>query len=131
MNTGMGYIVLGTGTLDILAGASVSAHIAIGNGGVVYVEPGATALNTVVAAGGAQRRSRQRQRHHRQSGRRSAHYYGGGAMRFPPTVAAGGFQDVFWNGTVTDTILSGSQQVLKGGTAVHTVIEDGGKRYVG
>ena len=124
--TSMGYIVLGSGTLDIVAGGNVSAQIVIGTGGVVNVEPGATALNTLIA-GGVQFDYGNASGTTVNAGGAQHVYFGGSATG--TTVAAGGYQDV-WNGTVTDTTLRGDQQVLAGGISVHTVIENGGSEYV-
>ncbi|HEV2156714.1 AIDA repeat-containing protein [Bradyrhizobium sp.] len=55
-------------------------------------------------------------------------YHGGSAAG--TIVTAGGFQDVY-HATVSGTHLSGNQQVLDGGVAANTVIENGGNSYVG
>ncbi|APG13510.1 autotransporter passenger strand-loop-strand repeat protein [Bradyrhizobium elkanii] len=55
-------------------------------------------------------------------------YHGGSATG--TIVAAGGFQDVY-HATVSGTNLSGNQQVLDGGIAANTVIENDGNSYVG
>ncbi|OSJ28874.1 hypothetical protein BSZ19_29240 [Bradyrhizobium japonicum] len=55
-------------------------------------------------------------------------YHGGSATG--TIVAAGGFQDVY-HATVSGTNLSGNQQVLDGGIAANTVIENGGNSYIG
>lgn len=55
-------------------------------------------------------------------------YHGGSAIG--TIVAAGGFQDVY-HATVSGTNLSGNQQVLDGGIAANTVIENGGNSYIG
>ncbi|QQO32159.1 AIDA repeat-containing protein [Bradyrhizobium diazoefficiens] len=55
-------------------------------------------------------------------------YHGGSATG--TIVAAGGFQDVY-HATVSGTNLSGNQQVLDGGIAENTVIENGGNSYIG
>ena len=55
-------------------------------------------------------------------------YHGGSATG--TIVAAGGFQDVY-HATVSGTNLSGNQQVLDGGVAANTVIENGGNSYIG
>ena len=124
----MGYVVLGAGTLDIVAGGNVSAQVTIGNGGVVDVEPGATVQHTDIVQGGVQFDYGTASGTTVENGGTQHVYYAGSATG--TTVAAGGYQDV-WNSTVTDTDLSGNQQVLAGGTAIHTVIENGGYEYVG
>lgn len=126
--TAMGYIVLGSGTLDIVAGGNVDGFIQIGNGGVVDIGTGATAQHTVILNGGSQYDYGNADDTYVRSGGAQHVYHGGSATG--TTVAAGGYQDV-WNGTVTDTSLSGAQQVHTGGTSVHTVIENGGSQYVG
>lgn len=63
-----------------------------------------------------------------QSGGAQNVYYGGSAIN--TTVKAGGYQDVY-QATVSGTTLSGNQQVLDGGVAQHTVIQNGGSAYVG
>lgn len=55
-------------------------------------------------------------------------YHGGSATG--TIVAAGGFQDVY-HATVSGTNLSGNQQVLDGGIAENTMIENGGNSYIG
>lgn len=55
-------------------------------------------------------------------------YHGGSATG--TIVAAGGFQDVY-HATISGTNLSGNQQVLDGGIAENTVIENGGNSYIG
>lgn len=54
-------------------------------------------------------------------------YHGGSATG--TIVAAGGFQDVY-QATISGTNLSGNQQVLDGGIAENTVIENGGNSYI-
>lgn len=72
---------------------------------------GGVSVNVTVESGGAQNV-----------------YYGGSAIN--TTVKAGGYQDVY-QATVSGTTLSGNQQVLDGGVAHHTVIQNGGSAYVG
>lgn len=142
--TSMGYIVFGSGTLDVEAGANVTGQIIVGAGGVVFVETGASASNAVVSGGtlydygnASGTTINQGGAQHVYFGNASGttvnqggaqHVFFGGSAA-DTTVQAGGYQDV-WNGTVTDTILRGDQQVLSGGTSVRTVIENGGTEFV-
>ncbi len=126
--TSMGYIVYGAGVLDIVAGGDAAGQVTIGNGGVEVVEAGASADHTEILNGGIQYDYGTASGTAVQSGGAQHVYHGGSASG--TTVAAGGYQDV-WNSTVSDTVLSGAQQVLTGGTSLHTVIENGGLQYVG
>jgi autotransporter passenger strand-loop-strand repeat protein len=125
--TSMGYIVLGTATLRVLNGGTVSGQVTVGNGGTVDVWPGATAQHVVVVNGGVEFDYGTVTGTTVESGGKQHVLFGGSATG--TTVAAGGYQDVY-RATVTDTILSGSQQVGAGATATHTTIENGGSQYV-
>lgn len=121
--TGAGTLVKTGGFQYIDAGGSASDTVI--DGGFQYVDGTATggsvgggnslgggvATGVSVKNGGAQ------------------HVYHGGSAT-GTIVAAGGFQDVY-HATVSGTNLSGNQQVLDGGIAENTVIENGGNSYIG
>ena len=117
--TDMGYIVLGSGTLDIVAGGNVSAQITVGNGGVVYVLDGATALDTLLIVGGTVFDYRHSQRFDGRPGRcparvprRQCHRHDRDGRRLPGRLPC----------DRDDSHLSGQQQVLEGGLDVHTAL---------
>ncbi|WP_441233690.1 hypothetical protein [Bradyrhizobium sp. 930_D9_N1_4] len=99
-----GATIFGT---QYLNGSSFDATI--GAGGVQYDY--GTSRGALVQSGGVQ------------------HVYQNGTAD-GANVAAGGYQDVY-QGTVTNTVLDGSQQVLADGHAEGTTINAGGRQYVG
>ncbi|OAF15866.1 hypothetical protein AYJ54_39290, partial [Bradyrhizobium centrolobii] len=127
--TAMGYVVLGSGKLDVAFGGNVSGQITVGNGGVVDVLTGGAVQHTTILNGGVQYDYGTADDTTVQSGGTQHVYFGGNATH--TTVAAGAYQDVYSNATVTNTSLSGDQQVLAGGTAIDTTVENGGYQYVG
>jgi autotransporter passenger strand-loop-strand repeat protein len=127
--TAMGYVVLGSGTLDVVTGGNVSGQITIGNGGVVDVFTGATTQHADILSGGVQYDYGTANDTTVHAGGQQHVYFGGNATG--TTVEAGGYQDVYSSSTVTNVSLNGQQQVLAGGTAIDTVIANGGYQYVG
>lgn len=127
--TSQGYVVLGDGTLDVVTGGNVSGQITIGNGGVVDVLNGAATEHTDILSGGVQYDYGTANDTTVHAGGQQHVYFGGSANG--STVEAGGYQDVYSNSTVRNVSLSGNQQVLDGGIAENTVIENGGNSYIG
>ncbi|MGX1321669.1 autotransporter passenger strand-loop-strand repeat protein [Bradyrhizobium sp. USDA 377] len=125
--TSMGFVVRGSGTLDVLAGSNVSGQITVGNGGQLTVESGATVQHANIGNGGVQLDYGSAVNTTVQAGGTQRVYFGGTATG--TTVAAGGYQGVLY-ATVTGTHLSGDQQVIHG-TATDTTIENGGRQYIG
>jgi autotransporter passenger strand-loop-strand repeat protein len=118
-------ITAGPYGLGVEAGGTVTGA-RIGSGGNVVIFANGTAINTKLFGGAFEIDQGTSIGTLVQSGA-IQHVKGGSASG--ATVAAGGYQDVI-NGTITDTVLDGSQQVLAGGTAVHTTINAGGQQDV-
>lgn len=95
------------GGTQFLSGTATGTTVGAGGNQYDY----GTANSVLVASGGSQ------------------HVYQGGTAD-GTTVAAGGYQDVYQS-TVTNTVLDGDQQVLGNGHAAGTVINAGGRQYVG
>lgn len=127
--TSMGYVVLGSGVLDVVGGGNVSGQITIGNGGVVDVLNGATTQHTDILSGGVQYDYGNASDTIVRAGGQQHVYFGGNADG--TTVEAGGYQDVYSSSTVTNVTLKGQQQVLAGGSAIDTTVTSGGYQYVG
>src|SRR5262249_11671244 len=107
--TAQGFVVLGNGSLDVGSGRHGSREITIGNGGVVNVLAGGTTQHTDILNGGTQYDYGTALDTNVESGGVQHVYFGGSATG--TTVADGAYQDVY-HGSVTDTSLSGDQQVL-------------------
>ncbi|KQT03050.1 MULTISPECIES: AIDA repeat-containing protein [unclassified Bradyrhizobium] len=126
--TSMGYVVLGSGVLDVVSGGNVSGQITIGNGGVVVLN-GGTTQHTEILNGGVQYDYGNASDTIVRAGGQQHVYFGGKADG--TTVEAGGYQDVYSSSTVTNVTLKGQQQVLAGGSAIDTTVTSGGYQYVG
>ena len=137
------HTVIENGGTEFVGDGGTANGTVINDGGFQYVDAGGTATDTVITGGyqyvggtasgtGWWRTRGGRRRIDRcddPERRRSARlHYGGSASG--TIVEAGGFQDVY-NGAVTDTDLSGNQQVQAGGVAVNTVIASGATAYIG
>ena len=129
-----GFIVKGSGTLDIVNGGTVSGLISVKSGGEVVVSSGGTELKTIIGSGG------------------TVNLLSGGSFSFAGvesggklnvagtvtsdvTVFAGGVETVSSGGVVSGqpgsgTLISGTVNVLSGGTFTFGLLSNGGKLNV-
>jgi autotransporter passenger strand-loop-strand repeat protein len=126
--TDTNYIVLGSGVLRLGNGGVVFGATAIGAGSSMMIETGGTATNSTIAVGAVQFNFGNAIGTVVSNGGTQHVYNGGTASN--TTIATGSYQDVYY-AMVSDTNLSGYQQVLAGGIANGTVISNAGLEYVG
>src|SRR5262245_39390426 len=141
--TNESYIVLGSGTLEVASGGTVSGQVIVSSGGSVLVDSSGTTLDTLISSGGSATVSSGGKATDTtvSSGGTLAVLSGGTAD--PTTISSGGSEIVSGGGTdlgalisggVQDvfglasgaTVFTGSQVVESGGTASNTTVSSGG-----
>jgi len=120
------YIVVDSGTLDVVNGGTVSGLITISSGGAVNVRSGGMVRDTTVSSGGDETVSSGGEILNTRVSDGGAQYVSSGGTASGTTVMGGGTQYVFSGGAVTGTTVdNGVLDVSSGGQAIGTALSGG------